>query len=50
MMPIGLLIAIPDIKAKLEGKSSKYGLIMRGILSGLGLFMIGLIMVLRELF
>lgn len=50
MLPIGLFIAIPNINAKIDGKSSKYGLIMRGIFTGIGIFILGLIMILRELF
>jgi hypothetical protein len=50
LMSLGLLIAIPHIKEKLDGKVSKYGTIMQGIFIGVGIFILGLVMLLRELF
>jgi hypothetical protein len=48
-MIIGLLLAIPDIKDKLDGKKSGFGYIMKGIFAGIAFFVIGLVMILREI-
>jgi hypothetical protein len=48
-MMIGLLIAIPGIKDKLDGKKSEFGYIMKGIFAGIAFFVIGLVMILREI-
>ncbi len=47
---IGVIMAFVDIKKKLEGKSSKYGYIIRGIIVGILMLFVGLALILRELF
>ena len=46
---IGLLISIPKIKDKLEGKKSEFGFIMKGLFAGIAFIIIGLVMILREI-
>lgn len=46
---IGLLISIPNIKDKLEGKKSEFGFIMKGLFAGIAFTIIGLVIILREI-
>jgi len=49
-MLLGILIGIPNLKEKLNGKTDKYGAYMKIFVGAVGLFLVGLVMVLREVF
>ena len=50
LMLLAMLIGIPNIKEKLDGKTDKYGAYMGIFVGVIGLFLIGLAIVLREIF
>jgi len=50
LMLFGILISIPNIKDKFDGKVDKYGAYIGIFVGAIGLFIVGLIMVLREIF
>lgn len=50
LMLLGILIGIPNLKEKLNGKTDKSGAYMKIFVGAAGLFLVGLVMVLREVF
>lgn len=50
LMILSLLIGIPKLNDKLQGKVDDYGSLMKIIVGALGLFIVGIAMVLREFF
>ena len=50
LMLLGVLILIPNIRDRINGRKDKYGAYMKIIIGAMGLFFIGLIMLLREIF
>ncbi len=49
-MLLGVLILIPNSRDKIKGRKDKYGAYMKIIFGATGLFVIGLIMLLSEIF
>ena len=47
---LGISIGVPNIKDKLNGKTDKYGAYMKIIFGSIGLIIVGIIMILREVF
>jgi len=50
LMILGILFLIPNIKEKFQGKSDKYGAYSKIIFGAVGLLIVGLAMIIRELF
>lgn len=49
LLSIGLIITITNLKDKINGKTDKYGAIMKALFAGIGLIITGLVMIFREL-
>ena len=47
---LGVSIGVPNIKDKLNGKVDKYGAYMKIIFGSVGLIIVGIVMILREIF
>jgi len=47
---LGLVVAIPSINAKIDGKTSRFGNLGKAIFAGISMFIIGLLFILREIF
>ena len=47
---LGMLIGIPNIKERLDGNTDKYGAYSKVIFGAIGLIIVGLVMVIKEVF
>lgn len=50
LLLLGILILIPNINEKIKGKSDKYGAYSKIIFGAAGLIIVGLVMIIREIF